>query len=118
MSSAAPAMQSNSKALLQSKRCMATISQFLGIKDVLRLNLVNKFFYNDVVPKIFEFRQLYSSLTPETYLIQKNNIVHQLHYNNSVPTRLIEFEEDEYRHDFLHIVTDQDCKATELFKID
>lgn len=85
---------------------MQCLAQFMTISDLLKLNLLNKEFYASIVPFMFRNRKLNPSITPETHIFAKKNIIYSLQYNNFVATREVDFEEDLWRHDNHYVITD------------
>ena len=102
---------------LSKQGCWSTLSEFLTVPQILQLNLVNRQFYEEVVPHFMRNRNLNPSITPETHIFAKGGTIYQLHFNNQVPTREVDFEEDEWRHDNQHKILDANVKPQPLIKV-
>ena len=88
--------------LLASRGSMASIAQFLPISMLLKLNLVSKKWYNEIVPTIFETNHLLPSTNNNYILYIKNMVLYGLKVGGMTNTREVEFEEDEWLHDCHH----------------
>lgn len=58
---------------LKSTDCNRVLSEFLTIDRVLKFNVLNKLFYNVLIPKIMKNRGIYPTITPELHLLIKEN---------------------------------------------
>jgi len=79
---------------LKSQHTQQAMSYYLPKTDILGLNLVNKHFYDVVVPRIMKNRQMYPSINPETHFFINKGEMYGLSMSNYTQTRLVDFEED------------------------
>lgn len=52
---------------------MQGISEFLSIKLLLQLQLLNKQFYNDIIPNVMDKRKLLPNIDPQMHLYIHEN---------------------------------------------
>lgn len=58
-------------------------------------------------------REIYPNILPEIHhFVNKAGGIYRLHYSNSVQTREIDFEEDEWRHDDHYVMEKGDKKKS------
>ena len=81
---------------------MAVIAQYLPLSKRLNLNLVNKDFYNKIVPQIFETNHDYPPVEKKYIFYLKDQVVWGLQVGAQTTTREIEFEYDLWLHDHHH----------------
>ena len=99
---------------LKSQHTHQTVSYFLRPSELLGLNLVNRYFYEFVVPKITKNRQMYPSLNPETHFFLNKGDMYGINMSNYTQTRLVDFEEDQWRHDNHYVIRDAESTKPEL----
>lgn len=87
--------------------CNKVLSEFLPIDCILRYNVLNKLFYNKIIPIVMKNRGIYPTITPELHLLIKENTLWSLQFSNSVNLKEIDFEEDEWRHDNQYVIEDK-----------
>lgn len=102
-----PKIEKPIEKLTNSQDAMAQITSFLPMNYLLHLNLVNRKFYNESVPRIMNSRFLYPSCNMELHLFVKNSVLYALQLSNGTPMRIINFEEDEWRHDSQYQLTNK-----------
>lgn len=93
---------------------MQTLSTFLPVAKVLELNLVNKEFYDKIVPEIMRNRKMYPSINLQLHLFIRDDKLYGHHLDNNTMTTEIDFEEDEWRHDNQYVFADKSLNAPEL----
>lgn len=49
-------------------------------------------------------RKLFFQVDPFTHLFLENGVVYTVYFNNNTLTKEIDFENDDYMHDYQHIV--------------
>lgn len=109
----------STKSLLASKDCMGLIANNMPLKSFLNLQLVSKKFYDDVVPSVMNKLKKFPNVDPYMHLFIKDKIVYGMKVSQGTETHLVDFEEDEWLHDYQHeIKDDTHHKPEKLFTID
>jgi len=85
--------------LLKSINCMQVITSFLPVQDLLKFNVLNRRFYNEVVPAIMKYRAVYPKVQAEFHLLMKDKKLYGFALNASMTLKEVDFEEDHWRHD-------------------
>lgn len=57
-----------------------------------------------IVPDIMTQRKLFFQVDPFTHLFLENGIVYSIYFNNNTLTKEIDFDNDDYMHDYQYIV--------------
>ena len=86
----------------------------MPIAKVLQLNLVNREFYDKIVPEIMRNRKMYPSIDLKLHLFIRDDKLYGHHLDNNTPTIEIDFEQDEWRHDNQYIFADKSLNGSEL----
>ena len=107
------------KNIMKSMHCMGVITQYMTQKKFLNLQLVNSEFYDKVVPKVMNERKQFPNVDPHTHLFIKGKDVFGMKVSQGTDTHLVDFEEDEWLHDYQHEIMDKENnKPEKLFSID
>ena len=75
---------------------MQVVTEFLTIKQMLEMQLINKDFYNNVVPNVLNARNMFPSVDPKMHLFLHAKELWGLKLPSYVDTRLVDFEDDEW----------------------
>ena len=62
-----------SQKFFKSMDCNRVLSEFLPIDKILSYNVLNKNFYNQIIPTIMMRRGIFPTVTPELHLLIKEN---------------------------------------------
>ena len=103
--------------LLKSKDCLDMITSFLPMKTLISYNLLNKYFYDRLVPEIMEQRKLYQSLDKDTHLFVEKNKLYGLAINLKHDIKEVDFEEDNWRHDSQYTINDKPTLLLDFAKL-
>ena len=94
------------------------ISEFLSTRKLLELQLVNKkYFYSRLVPSVMWDRRIFAVIDQLEHLFIKNKTLYGIKVSSSTVTEEIDFEEDNWIHDFQHQIQYNRCltKPQRLF---
>ena len=69
---------------LRSNGAWVCLSEFLGTSGLLKMNLLNKLFYNDIVPLVMTNRAMYPSCEEEVHTIVRSQAIIMMSFNNSI----------------------------------
>lgn len=86
---------------------MQVISEFQSTKQNLQLQLLNKQFYQDIVPNVMEQRKMFPSIDPQAHLYIHEGQVWGIKIPSQCITREVEFEDDEWIHENQHELDQQ-----------
>lgn len=86
---------------------MMEISLYLPVRQLLDWNLLNKHFYDKIVPQVMRNRQLNPVIQKKLHLYIKDKKVYGMMINPTSQPREIDFEEDEWRHDSQYVTEDR-----------
>lgn len=94
--------KATSKKLLGSTGCMQTISEFLTVHKFIAMNLVNRQFYDRIIPEVMTQRKLYPNIDPQMHLFIYNQQLWGVKVASKSTTLEIDFEDDKWFHDNQH----------------
>jgi len=110
-------LSSSVERLLKSKGCMDMITSYMPMKTLISYNLLNRYFYDRLVPEIMEQRKLYQSLDKDTHLFIEKNKLYGLGINLKHDIKEVDFEEDNWRHDSQYTIDDKPKMLLDFAKL-
>ena len=93
--------------IVQSQNCMMEISKFLPANQLLEWQLINKKFYENVVPTVMRNRQMNPVIAQKIHLFLKDKAVYGMTLNDSHVVKEVDFEDDNWRHDSQYTVNEK-----------
>ena len=75
------------------------MTEFFSINKVLDLQLINKEFYETIIPTIMTNRKMFPNIDPKMHLFIYNSELWGIKIPSKSIAREVEFEEDEWLHE-------------------
>lgn len=92
---------------MASFRSMQVVTEFLTVSKILKLQQLNKEFYNKVIPTVMYNRHMFPSVDPQMHLYISNQCLWGIKLPSKSVTREVEFEEDEWIHENQHVLDEK-----------
>lgn len=89
---------------LKSTFAMQNVTEFMTIQQILALQLLNKDFYNRVIPNVMTVRKMFPNIDPKMHLFISNNSLWGIKIPSRSDAREVDFEEDEWIHENQYVL--------------
>jgi len=96
-----------SKKFLSSVGVWQTITEFLPVAKILKLQECSKEFYERLIPRVMYARNMFPSVDPQMHLYIHNQCLWGIKLPSKSVTREVDFEEDEWIHENQHVLDDK-----------
>ena len=81
------------------------MTEFMTVQQMLQLQLLNKDFYNRIIPNVMDKRKMFPNIDPKMHLYIYNKELWGIKIPSKSDAREVEFEEDEWIHENQYVLS-------------